>query len=163
MAQPQLAVVISRALAHPGRDDPGRRWAGVLQEVPLFENVPKRQLRKIAALTRERRYHRGTKIVRVGEPGDDFFLVLEGRATVARRRGLSRIQFGPGSYFGELALIDGGPRSATVVAETEVRCLRLARASFQRLLRSEAEVGFALLREFTGRIRELQARTELTA
>jgi CRP-like cAMP-binding protein len=135
----------------------------VLQEVPLFETVPKRQIRKIAALTRERRYHRGTTIVRAGERGDDFFLILEGSATVARRRGLSRIKLGPGSYFGELALIDGGPRSATVVADTEVRCLRLARAPFQRLLRTEAEVAFALLREFAARIRELHARTELTA
>jgi CRP-like cAMP-binding protein len=154
-------MLITEALSSTKRSDP-KLWAGVLQEIPIFSDVPKRHVKKIAALTREVRYQAGSTIVRVGEPGDDFFVVLEGTASV-RRRGLASLPLGPGSYFGEMALIDGGPRSASVVAETDLLCLRLPRKDFLRVLRTEPEVDLALLRHLAGRIRELQAHSHMTA
>jgi CRP-like cAMP-binding protein len=155
-------MLITEALSSTKRKDPARLWAGVLQEIPIFSGVPKRHVKKIAALTREVRYQAGSTIVRAGEPGDDFFVVLDGTAAV-RRRGLASLPLGPGSYFGEMALIDGKPRSASVVAETNLLCLRLSRKDFLRVLRSEPEVDLALLRHLAGRIRELQAHAHMTA
>jgi voltage-gated potassium channel len=163
MAQPQTALAISKARSGKSGADQGKRWAGVLEGIPLFAGVPKRQLRKIAALTREARYRRSTAIVRAGERGDDFFLILDGSASVHRPSGLPSIPLGPGTYFGEIALLDGEVRTATVVAETDVQCLRLSRAPFLRMLRSEPEVAIVLLRHLAARVRDLQSQAQLTA
>jgi CRP-like cAMP-binding protein len=163
MARTPAMMAISQALANPKRDDPGRRWAEVLREIPLFAGVPRRHVAKIAALTREARYRPGTAIVRAGARGDDFFVILEGTASVVRQQGLPSIPLQPGSYFGEMALLDGEARSASVVAETDVLCLRLSRVPFLRMVRGEPEVAAALLRQLAGRIRELQSRSQLTA
>lgn len=163
MARPPAAMAISQTLENPRRGDRGKLWANVLQELPLFAGVPKRHVKKIAALTRETRYRPGSAIVREGRRGDDFYVVLDGTVSVVRPHGLPPIQLGPGSYFGEMALIDGEARSASVVADTEVLCLRLSRAPFLRVLRSEPEVAVALLRQLAARIRDLQERTQLTS
>jgi CRP-like cAMP-binding protein len=131
--------------------------------MPLFAGVPKRHVRKIAALTKEVTFARGTPIVRHGERGDSFFVVLEGSASVQRRAGLPPISLGPGDYFGEIALIDGAERTATVVAKTEVRCLRLGSAPFLEMLRREPEIAVLMLKQLAGRIRELQARSHLAS
>lgn len=161
MTVPQAGVEISKALSSAPRRS-GKVWANVLQDVPLFAGVPKRHLRKIAALTREVHFATGTAIVTAGEPGNDFFVVLDGAASILRPDGFRPIAIGPGSCFGEMSLIDGGDRTATVVATTDVLCLRLARGPFQKMLKTEPEIALALLREFAGRIRELQARAHLT-
>jgi voltage-gated potassium channel len=163
MAQPQTALAVSKARPGRVRGDGGKRWVPVLESIPLFVAVPKRQLRKIAALTREARYRRGTAIVRAGEKGHDFYVVLDGAASVVRPRGLPSIPLGPGSYFGEMALIDGEVRSATVMAESDVHCLRLSRAPFLRLVKGEPEVAIVLLRHLAARVRELQSQAQLTA
>ncbi len=162
MAVPQAGVEISKALSTPGSRKSGAMWAGVLEDAPLFAGVPKRHVRKIAALTREARFGKGTAIVTAGEPGNDFFIVLDGVASVLRPDGLRPIEIGPGSCFGEMSLIDGGERTATVVATSDVLCLRLSRAPFQKMLKNEPAIALALLQEFAGRIRELQARAHLT-
>jgi voltage-gated potassium channel len=163
MARPQAAFSISQALASERRDDPGKLWAPVLQDLPLFAGVPKRHIRKIAALTREGRFRVGTAIVTEGERADDFFLLLEGRASILRPHGLAPVEIGPGSYFGEIALIDGDVRSATVMADTDVLCLRLSRRPFLKMIRGEPEVALALLRELARRIRDLQSRWQLAS
>jgi CRP-like cAMP-binding protein len=163
MAQPQTALAISKARSGKSSADQGKRWAGVLEGIPLFAGVPKRQLRKIAALTRESRYRRNTAIVRAGERGDDFFLILDGAASVHRPSGLPSIPLGPGAYFGEIALLDGEVRTATVVAETDVQCLRLSRAPFLRMLKTEPDVAIVLLRHLATRVRDLQSQAQLTA
>ena len=161
MAVQQAGVAVSQALTRSGKRSQ-QGWADVLAGVPLFAGVPKRQLRKIAGLTREARFAAGTTIMSTGDPGNDFFVVLDGNAAILRPHGFRTITVGPGSYFGEMSLIDGGERTATVVAESEVLCLRLSRAPFLRMLRSEPSVAVALLEEFASRIRELQARTQLS-
>ena len=161
MGTPQGAFAVGGVHGKPSAGDVAKTWARVLAELPLFAGVPKRHLRRIASLGQEARFARGSQIVRAGEPGNGFFLILQGAASIVRPSGLPSIPIGVGSYFGEMALIDGGPRSATVVADTDVLCLRLSRAPFQRMLKDEPEVSIALLKEFARRIRELQARAEL--
>jgi len=152
------AVAASKALSGARPGDPARLWAPVLQELPLFAGVPKRHVRKIAGVATEARFGAGSRIVRQGEPGNAFFVVLDGEASVVRP-GLPSISLGPGDSFGEMALLDGGPRSATVVAKTDVLCLRLARAAFTKMLKSEPEIALALLAELSRKLRlaELKA------
>lgn len=157
------ALTLDKLLTSPRHSDTGQLWAGVLAEMPLFAGVPKRHVRKIAALTREIHFPAGGSIVRHGERGDGFFVVLEGSASVVRAAGLPALRLGPGDYFGEIALIDGAERTATVVARTEVRCLRLGTAPFLKMLRSEPEIAVLMLKKLAARIRELQARSHLSA
>jgi CRP-like cAMP-binding protein len=108
-------------------------------------------------LGRIRRFHEGTTIVRAGEPADTFFVLLDGGISV-RRRGLPELTLGIGSFFGELALLDGGVRSATVVAEgPDVVCLTIARSRFLKLLQAEPAIAVALLQELATRLRAVLA------
>jgi CRP-like cAMP-binding protein len=152
----QSALAASKALSGPRPADLGKVWADVLQTVPLFEGVPKRHVRKIAKLAREARFHQGSTIVRAGERGESFFVVIDGKASVLPPGGKRPVRIGPGSYFGEMSLIDGGVRSATVVADTEMLCLRLSRTMLMKMLRSEPEISIAMLRELARRLREAE-------
>lgn len=161
MAVSQTGVTISPVLSGAGRKDSSKLWAEVLEDVPLFAGVPKRHLRKIAALMRQTRFATGTAIVTAGEAGTDFYVILDGTASILRPHGFRPITIGPGACFGEMSLIDGGERTATVVADTDVFCLRLSRAPFLKMLKSEPDIALMLLRVFAGRIRALQAQTQL--
>ena len=163
MTSPQGAMAIAKSLSSPKRTDAGKLWAPVLKDMPLFADVPMRHLRKIAALTKEVEFAAGMPIVRFGERGDSFFVVLEGGAAVVRPGRVPKVRLGPGDYFGEMALLDGAPRSATVVAENEVRCLRLATVPFLKMLRNEPDIALALLKQLAGRVRETQSRAQLTS
>jgi CRP/FNR family cyclic AMP-dependent transcriptional regulator len=93
--------------------------------VPLFADLSRRQVRKLAALMTEARYRDRRVIVEAGTPGTAFFIIAAGKAkvyrgTVPTGRPLTRL--GPGEFFGEIAVLDGGPRSATVVADGDVTC-----------------------------------------
>jgi CRP/FNR family transcriptional regulator, cyclic AMP receptor protein len=131
-------------------------WANVLAGVPLFAGLSRRHLRQVAGTGRIARFDNATAIVRAGEPGDTFFVVLDGEVVVGRR-GLPKISLGMGSYFGEMALLDGGPRSATVTASGPVTCLTIKRPRFLKLLRSEPAISVALLGELAGRLRAVQS------
>jgi CRP-like cAMP-binding protein len=133
-----------------------RGWASVLGGVPLFGELSRRHLNKVAAVGRVRTFHDGTAIVRAGEPGDTLYVVLDGEVSV-RRRGLPALALGMGSFFGEMALLDSGARSATVVAHGPVVCLTLTQPRFLKLLRSEPTIAIVLLRELAARLRAVQA------
>jgi CRP/FNR family transcriptional regulator, cyclic AMP receptor protein len=142
----------------PGRapDDPlGSTWVAVLREVPLFESLSKRQVQRIADAARAQRFAPGAPIVRKGQRGETFFVILDGKATVHLSRGRSR-PLGAGDYFGELALLDGEPRSATIVAKTPVLAMRLSRRRFQALLASDSELASGLLKGLATRLRSLE-------
>jgi CRP/FNR family cyclic AMP-dependent transcriptional regulator len=124
----------------------------VLAAVPLFEGLSKRHLRAIARCSRRVRYPALTRIVRKGDRGDAFYAILEGRARVTE----VEVVLGPGDVFGELALLDGKPRSLTVEAETDVLALRIGRSEFLRVLKDEPSVSLKLLQELAGRTRQLQ-------
>jgi len=163
VTRPQSTMLMDNEAVRARPADTARAWGAVLQDLPLFSTVPKRHVRKISALTREARFSAGTSIVRKGERGEDFFVILDGEASIVRGSGLPPITIGSGAYFGEMSLIDGGERTATVVAKTDMLCLRLSRAPFLKMLKSEPEITLGLLRELTARLRELQARSHLTA
>ena len=87
----------------------------VLRAVPLFAGMTDRSLTSIADLAREATYDPASVIVREGEPGESFVVIVKGGATVDQE-GRTVNLLGPGDFLGEIALIDGGPRTATVTA-----------------------------------------------
>jgi CRP-like cAMP-binding protein len=129
----------------------------VLRGVPLFDGVSDRHLRRIAALGTLDEWQAGSTVVRKGEPGNACYIVLSGRAAVVMARGRKGVPLEPGAVFGELALLDDAPRSASVLAETDVELFRLGRAPFAKLLRAEPAVCLALLRTLAARLRAVQS------
>lgn len=123
-----------------------------LEDVAMLAGCSRRQLRAIARISEVIEVMEGTVLARSGEPGEEFFLILDGAARVdvsARKR--SRLQ--PGQYFGEMSLLDGGPRSATVVADTPLRLLVIKRGDFATLLREAPELTYSLLATLSRRVR----------
>lgn len=133
-----------------------REWANVLAQVPLFADLNRGHLKKVAGTGRIARFHDGSAIVRASEPGDTLYVVLDGEVSV-RRRGLPTLSLGIGGFFGEMALLERSTRSATVVANGPVVCLTITQSRFLKLLRAEPAIGIALLRELAARLRKAQA------
>jgi CRP/FNR family cyclic AMP-dependent transcriptional regulator len=134
----------------------GRGGVALLKGVPLFAGMSHRDLRKLAAQAEEVRYPAHRTIVSRGARGDSFFVIAEGEATV--RRGTRKIgSLGPGDFFGEMALLDGRPRSATVVAETRLHTVRLTRAGFNKAIDANPTMARAILAELAARIRRLES------
>ena len=150
------ARAIGRLPAERPPAETARLWADVLGAVPLFAEVSARQVRKIARLGSLARFDTNDPIVSAGNRGDAFYVILSGRAKVLRS-GRTIARLGPGSYFGEMSLIDGAPRSATIIAETETTCLMLTRTRFGKIVRNEPAVGVGLLRTLAARVRKLEA------
>jgi CRP/FNR family transcriptional regulator, cyclic AMP receptor protein len=126
-----------------------------LAEVPLLEGCSRNQLKAVAKITEVREAPAGTVLTRKGEPGDEFFLILDGRARVdvsSRKR--SFVQ--PYDFFGEMSLLDGGPRSATVTAETAIRLLVIRRRDFARLLGEVPELTRSILAVLSRRLRQTE-------
>jgi CRP-like cAMP-binding protein len=134
-------------------------WTDVLAEVPLFSNLSARHVRSLAKLAKIQRLAAFTQIVRKGESGDAFFLILDGSAVV-RPPGKRIVKLGPGDSFGELALLDDSPRSATVEAQDEILVARIGRRDFARMLDKEPKVAVALLRTLAARLRASEASTK---
>jgi CRP-like cAMP-binding protein len=134
----------------------GHDWLDTLAEVPLFEGLPKRHLRRIAKLARIRRFAAGSVLVRTGDPGRSFYVLLDGEAKVSRPGGRAR-RLGVGDYFGEMALLDDAPRSADVVAVGEVLALTIDRPGFTKLLRAEPALSLTLLSTLAGRLRAAES------
>jgi len=123
-----------------------------LVDVPLFSNLSKRQLRHIAGLSEEQEFTEGTALAEEGKPGDTFYVLLEGEAKVVRGgRRMDRLI--PGDFFGEIALIDGGPRTASVLATTPVTTLTITRSRFRKMLGEDPSIVLAMLEELAKRLR----------
>jgi CRP-like cAMP-binding protein len=131
----------------------GKDWVPVLKELPLFEGMSSRHLRRIPA--RAKRYGPGESIVREGDPGNAFYVVLDGKVRVDPPKG-SSATLKAGDSFGEMALLDGAPRSADITAEGEVTVMVIGRSAFQKLVRSEPQIAATLLRTLAGRLRAAQ-------
>jgi CRP/FNR family transcriptional regulator, cyclic AMP receptor protein len=133
-------------------------WTDVLATVPLFASLPRRHVARLTKVAKIQRLPAYTRIVRAGERGDSFCLLLEGTASVKadRRRAVT---IGPGDFFGELSLLDGLPRSATVEAQEEVLLARIGRKDFLKLVQSEPKVAVALLKTMAGRLRGVERAT----
>jgi CRP-like cAMP-binding protein len=145
-------VLSSLTISDAARSDgaSARDWAPLIATVPLFSELSARHVRKLAGLATRRRVHAHTRIVRQGEAGNAFFVILEGAAEVRIDPPVPLTQ---GQYFGELALLDGGPRTATVVASEETLLLEIPRTRFAKLVRDEPTIAAALLKELAGRLR----------
>jgi signal-transduction protein with cAMP-binding, CBS, and nucleotidyltransferase domain len=155
------AAILYRALeeegfadAHLGKANP-RLLAGILAEVPLFSRLSSRHLRRIADVAQVARVSGGQVIVREGFSAEGFYVLLTGSATVSqegtRFRKLQR-----GDFFGELGLLDGAPRTATVTAETEGWVMKLSRQAFSDLLDREPAIARRLLETLAGRTRRVE-------
>jgi CRP/FNR family cyclic AMP-dependent transcriptional regulator len=125
-----------------------------LAGVPLFEGLSKNHLKKIAALGEVASYMEGASVVREGQPGDSFFVALTGQAKVTvKGRTVHRVL--PGDHFGEISLLDGGQRTATVTTETPMTLFIIARTNFLKAIERDPGVGIALLEGLARMIRRV--------
>jgi CRP-like cAMP-binding protein len=122
-----------------------------LRGVPLFAGCTDKELEFIATRVDEVDVPAGTVLCRKGESGGDFFVILEGKADVDAPEGRRVLE--AGDFFGEIALIDNGPRTATVTAATPMRCLVLGHPQFRDVLHQNAEIAVKMLRAVTHRLR----------
>jgi CRP-like cAMP-binding protein len=131
----------------------------LLARVPLFERCSKRDLAKIGSIAQEVEYPPGTLVVREGDAGSELFVVVEGEVDVrSGPRKLATLR--PGNYFGEIALITGSPRTATVTTGTHVRALVIKGRDFHKLLQDSPEIQFKVLQEIGERLEERSSRTQ---
>ena len=130
-----------------------------LSQCRLFSGISEKHLERIRDLAKEVRFEAGRELTEEGTEGARFYLILDGEVDVIIH-GQHRGTRGPGDSIGEYSLLDGQPRSATVVAKTPVRTLSLASWNFRPLLAEEPSMAEALLVELCRRLRETEA--ELT-
>jgi CRP/FNR family cyclic AMP-dependent transcriptional regulator len=131
-----------------------KQLAAVLGAVPLFEGLTKKQLKKVTDLADVARFMGGATLVKHGEIGDSFYVVLTGQAkVVANGRTLNHLL--PGDHFGEISLLDGGPRTASVVAETEMTLVIITQKDFLALLAKDPEITMCLLEGMARTVRRL--------
>lgn len=127
-----------------------------LRNVPLFSKCTNRQLKRLATLGTPVPIEAGREVTVAGEPGSEWFVVVSGKAS-CRVRGREVATFGPGDFFGELSLIDGSARSASVVAETPMRLLDFNRGEFGTLLEVAPSVAQRMLTTMAARMRATNA------
>jgi CRP/FNR family cyclic AMP-dependent transcriptional regulator len=125
----------------------------VLRRVPLFAELSKREATQVTRLFKERRFAEGETVVTEGSAGAAFFLIDSGEVTVSIG-GKKRATLGPGDYFGEIALIDGGARMATITAATDLACWGLTYWDFRPLVRGNGVIGWKLLQSLAKKLRE---------
>jgi CRP-like cAMP-binding protein len=127
-----------------------------LARVPLFSGLSPRHLKRLADQTEEQRYMEGATVVREGEEGDSFYVILEGEARVVASSGRTVNRLRPGDFFGEVSLLDGGTRTASVVAETPLTMATLSRRAFLKMIRQEPAVAVRLLGHAAGLLRRAE-------
>ena len=130
-----------------------------LRNVPIFRGLTKSSLLQVARQTHEVTYRAGATIVEEGEPGDVLFIITQGTVQV-RRQDTVVAEMTVDDFFGEISLIDGEPRSATVVAIDDVVLLTLSASNFRSLL-SSPYVARAALKSLASRLREAHASHDL--
>jgi CRP/FNR family transcriptional regulator, cyclic AMP receptor protein len=160
---PSAVAALSAGLGPPANGGSAGRPARVIRDraqmlsnVPLFAGLSGRHLNRLAKEATEMRVPPGAVIVQAGRPGKAFHVIVEGRAKVVRGvapGGRKVAGLGPGEYFGELALLDGGPRTASGVAETSVETIRLSRTAFRKMLTSEPEIAVRVLEKMASMVR----------
>jgi protein phosphatase len=127
----------------------------LLHSVPLFSRFDHKHLQRLGMLTEEVDVPPGKVLIRQGELGDDLMVLVKGLVTV-ERDGEKINKLGPGEFFGEIALIERGPRTATVTAETPCRLLVLNHRSFHALMEEFPEVAASVLLTLAHRLRSLE-------
>lgn len=128
-------------------------YVAYLKKVPIFRMLPAKELDFIARSLKERVYEPGAVIVKQGDPGMGFFLIVDGRVEVMHD-GHKLRDMGPGEFFGEMALMEERIRTATVTARDRTRCLQLVRWDFRALLKENPELAVKMLEVVVQRLRE---------
>ncbi|HVA31453.1 MAG TPA: cyclic nucleotide-binding domain-containing protein [Gaiellaceae bacterium] len=126
--------------------------ATVLKQVPLFAGLDDRELAQIAATMRERRFAAGDTVTQEGAGGAGFFVVESGEAEVTVD-GQSRGTIGAGDYFGEIALLTGSDRTATIVASSDMVCHGMTPWEFKPLVESNSAIAWKLLTAMAEKLR----------
>jgi CRP/FNR family cyclic AMP-dependent transcriptional regulator len=129
----------------------------LLQSIPLFAGLESRELQRLSGSFKERTFDAGDTVASEGEGGAGFFVIESGEAVV-RVGGEERGRLGPGDYFGDIALIDMGARTATVTAESDLHCYGLTFWDFRPLVESDARIAWPLLQAMAKRLRDAEAQ-----
>jgi CRP/FNR family transcriptional regulator/CRP/FNR family cyclic AMP-dependent transcriptional regulator len=137
--------------AAPSRDARIRH----LQRVPLFSGFEEAELRRVAELSRIVEVPAGSEVTQMGAPGDSFFIIVDGTVSVRTPVGATA-ELPPGEFFGEMSLIDGEPRSATLTGKTDLRLLVVDRIHFWRLLEETPDLMRRILALLSRRVRRLE-------
>ncbi len=128
-----------------------------LNQVPLFEGLKKGQLERLAKQFVERKFDEGETIVEQGQGGEGFFIIVSGNTEVIRERldgTRAKVnEFGPADFFGEMALLDAGPRTASVITTEPTQCLALTRWNFLAVLKEDPDTAIAILQAMAKRFR----------
>jgi flavin reductase (DIM6/NTAB) family NADH-FMN oxidoreductase RutF len=143
--------------AHYGKGSPllfhgGHYEALSAPEGSILGALPPAMREKLLSAGEEHEYGDGDAVIRQGERGADAFVILSGHALVVRD-GREVARLGAGQFFGEVAMLDGRPRTADVVAESRLRCIALSRETVERELRAEPDLAWRVLEVLAGRIR----------
>jgi CRP/FNR family transcriptional regulator, cyclic AMP receptor protein len=129
-----------------------------LRNVPIFAGLSDEDLERLARQMKERRFAEGSDVTAEGAGAAGFFVIIEGNATVSVM-GEVRATLGPGDYFGEIALIDDGMRTASVTADSDLKVYGLTSWEFRPIVESNASIAWKLLKTMATRLREAEGRS----
>jgi CRP-like cAMP-binding protein len=116
----------------------------LLQRVPLFSDLDRKELERIAASMKERTFSAGDTVTAEGQSGVGFFVIESGDAKVTVH-GEDRRRLGPGDYFGEVALLNESARTATIIAQSDLKCYGLTSWEFRPLVETHGSIAWKLL------------------
>ncbi len=128
----------------------------LLQRVPLFAELDPRELERLSGSFKERTFDAGQSVAAEGEGGAGFFIIESGEAVV-NVHGEERGRLGPGDYFGDIAMIDQGDRTASIEAVSELKCYGLTFWDFRPLVESDARIAWPLLQAMAKRLRAAES------
>ena len=128
----------------------------LLQRIPLFSELEPRELERLSESFKERTFNAGESVAIEGEGGAGFFVIESGEASVTVH-GDERGRLGPGDYFGDVAMIDRGERTATIHAASDLKCYSLTFWDFRPLVESDARIAWPLLQVMAKRLRAAES------
>lgn len=128
----------------------------LLQRVPLFAGLDPKELGRLSGSFKERTFPAGESVATEGEGGAGFFVIESGEAVV-KVHGEERGRLGPGDYFGDIAMIDQGDRTASIEAESELKTYGLTFWDFRPLVESDARIAWPLLQVMAKRLRAAES------
>jgi CRP-like cAMP-binding protein len=129
----------------------------LLRRVPLFSDLERREIEELAGSLKERTFSAGETVAQEGQGAVGFFVIEDGDARVTVR-GEPRGRLGAGDYFGEIALIAESDRTATIIAETDLRCLGMTFWDFRPFVESNGRVAWKMLQALAKRLRDVEQR-----
>jgi CRP-like cAMP-binding protein len=130
----------------------------LIRQVPLFSTLDKKEVQGLASSMKERTFNEGDTISTEGQSGIGFFIIDEGEAAVSVG-GEERAKLGHGDYFGEIALIDDGARTATITAKSPLKCYGITSWEFRPLVEQNAGLAWKMLQTLAARLREAEQRS----